>query len=76
MTMPELPTCKSARSLRCCSASRNGARPNIEWSVRIHREPSSFGLSNRLLISPIAVAQYSASPRQCSVVSAAAIKSP
>jgi hypothetical protein len=76
MTMPERQACKSARSLPCCSASRNSTRPNIKLSAQIVREPSSFGTDNRLLISPIAVAQRLASPRQSSVASSAAIKSP
>jgi len=74
MTKPQAR--KSAHSLRWFSAGCRSARSNIQLSTQIEHEPSPFDACSLLLGSRIAIGQCAGSPRQSSVASSAAIKSP
>ncbi len=76
MTMPELPTSKSARRLRWLSAGGRNARSNIQSPAQIDREPSPLNAASLLLMRRIAIGQCVGSSRLRSGTSSAAIKSP
>jgi hypothetical protein len=76
MTMSKLTACKSAHSLRCCSASHNSARSNIKLSTQIVQEYLLLHAAGRSLMTLTSLDQRLGPSSHRSSTSYAAIKSP